>query len=270
MRVAISRVVVRFDGTAVLSEISIDVDDGGWLGLIGPNGSGKTTLLRSIAGLVPYEGEITFDGALVSTAHRRRVARIVALVPQRPVLPAQMTVAEYVLLGRTPHIPFFGMESHRDRAVASEVIDRLELKEFARRPLASLSGGEVQRAVLARALAQQAPLLLLDEPTAALDIGHGQKVLELVDALRAERNLTVISSMHDLTLAGQFSDRLALLAKGRVLATGTIREVLNERVLARHYGAELRVIEDGSGGVAVLPRRRTAIADPAPIAKATS
>ena len=126
------------------------------------------------------------------------------------------------------------------------------------RPLASLSGGEVQRAVLARALTQQAPLLLLDEPTAALDIGHGQKVLELVDVLRSERDLTVISSMHDLTLAGHFADRLALLVKGRLVATGPIREVLTERVLARHYGAELRVIEDGSGGVAVLPRRRQA------------
>jgi iron complex transport system ATP-binding protein len=98
--------------------------------------------------------------------------------------------------------------------------------------------------------------LLLDEPTAALDIGHGQKVLELVDMLRSERELTVISSMHDLTLAGHFADRLALLVKGRLVAAGPIREVLTERVLARHYGAELRVIEDGSGGVAVLPRRR--------------
>jgi iron complex transport system ATP-binding protein len=257
MRVAITDLSVDYDGTNALSGVSIDVDDGSWLGLIGPNGSGKTTLLRSLAGLVASDGEITFDGAPVSAAHRRRVARIVAYVPQRPVLPSQMTVSEYVLLGRTPHISFFGSESHRDRVVAAEVIGRLELDDFAHRSLGSLSGGEVQRAVLARALAQQAPLLLLDEPTAALDIGHGQKVLELVDTLRAERDLTVISSMHDLTLAGHFADRLALLAKGRLLAAGPIREVLTERVLARHYGAELRVIEDGAGGVAVLPRRRS-------------
>ncbi len=258
MKIAISDLAVEYDGAPALSGVSIGVDDGGWLGLIGPNGSGKTTLLRSIAGLVGYAGQITFGDAPVSAAHRRRVARVVAYVPQRPVLPAQMTVSEYVLLGRTPHISFFGSESHHDRVVAQEVIERLDLGDFAHRPLASLSGGEVQRAVLARALTQQAPLLLLDEPTAALDIGHGQKVLELVDVLRSERDLTVISSMHDLTLAGHFADRLALLVKGRLVATGPIREVLTERVLARHYGAELRVIEDGSGGVAVLPRRRQA------------
>jgi iron complex transport system ATP-binding protein len=256
VKVTVSDLAVDYEGTAALSGVSIDISDGSWLGLIGPNGSGKTTLLRSIAGLVAFEGKITFDGARVSAAERRRVARIVAYVPQRPVLPPQMTVTEYVLLGRTPHISFFGSESHHDRAVASEVIERLELGNFSRRPLASLSGGEVQRAVLARALAQQAPLLLLDEPTAALDIGHGQKVLELVDTLRSERDLTVISSMHDLTLAGQFAERLALLTKGRLLAAGPIREVLTERVLARHYGAELHVIEDGVGGIAVLPRRR--------------
>ncbi|MGB9113394.1 MAG: ABC transporter ATP-binding protein [Acidimicrobiales bacterium] len=256
MNIAIFDLAVNYDGTAALSGVSIDVADGSWLGLIGPNGSGKTTLLRSIAGLVAFDGTITFDGDSLSSAHRRSVARTVAYVPQRPVLPAQMTVSEYVLLGRTPHISFFGWESHHDRVVASEVIERLELDEFSRRPLASLSGGEVQRAVLARALAQQAQLLLLDEPTAALDMGHGQKVLELVDTLRSERDLTVIASMHDLTLAGHFADRLALLARGRLLAAGPIREVLTERVLARHYGAELRVIEDGAGGVAVLPRQR--------------
>ncbi|MGA8296985.1 MAG: ABC transporter ATP-binding protein [Acidimicrobiales bacterium] len=256
MKVSLSSISVSYDGSSALGDVSIEVDDSGWLGLIGPNGSGKTSLLRAVAGLVDFGGTVAFDGREVSPSHRRRISRLVAYVPQRPVLPAQMTVSEYVLLGRTPHISFFGTESHHDRLVAAEVIGRLELEEFSQRPLASLSGGEVQRAVLARALAQQAPVLLLDEPTAALDIGHGQKVLELVDSLREERDLTVISAMHDLTLAGQFSTRLVLLAKGRLLATGTVREVLSERVLARHYGAELRVLEDGAGGVAVLPRRR--------------
>jgi iron complex transport system ATP-binding protein len=256
VRLDIGTVSVSYDGAQALSGVSIEVADGGWLGLIGPNGSGKTSLLRAVAGLVGYTGSIAYDGEEVAASHRRRIARIIAYVPQRPLLAAQMTVLEYVLLGRTPHISFFGTESRHDRKVATEIIERLELVPFAHRALESLSGGEAQRAVLARALAQQAPVLLLDEPTAALDIGHGQKVLELVDDLRSERALTVISSMHDLTLAGQFADELALLAGGRLLATGAVREVLSERVLARHYGAELRVLEDGTGGVAVLPRRR--------------
>jgi iron complex transport system ATP-binding protein len=256
VRLEIRGVRVAYDGHDVLTGVSLAVPTGGWLGLIGPNGSGKTTLLRAVCGLIRFDGEVRLDGEPADTSRRRQLARRVAYVPQRPVLPAAMTVTDYVLLGRTPYITLFGTESRHDRAVAAGVLARLELDELATRVLGSLSGGEAQRAVLGRALAQEAPLLLLDEPTAALDVGHGQHVLELVDELRAERGLTVVAAMHDLTLAGEFSDRLALLAAGRVIAEGTAREVLRERVLARHYGAELRIIEDGSGGIVVLPRHR--------------
>ncbi|HXZ82299.1 MAG TPA: ABC transporter ATP-binding protein [Acidimicrobiales bacterium] len=254
MRVTVTDLRVAYDGHEVVSGVSFALEPGGWLCLIGPNGSGKTTLLRALGGLREFGGEVRFDDEVIATQKRRRLARSVAYVPQRPVLPATMTVRDYVLLGRTPYIAFFGSESRHDRAVATEVLDRLDLTGFAARGLGSLSGGEAQRAVLGRALAQQAPLLLLDEPTAALDPGHGQHVLELVDTLREERQLTVISAMHDLTLAGQFADRLALIAAGRIIADGTARAVLNEKTLARHYGAELRVIEDGLGGIVVLPR----------------
>ena len=256
MRVTVADLRVAYDGREVLSGISFGVPSGGWLCLIGPNGGGKTTLLRALCGLVGFAGEVRLGDELLDAARRRHLARLVAYVPQRPVLPAAMSVAEYVALGRTPYIAFFGTESRHDRAVAAEVLERLDLAELAGRQLGSLSGGEAQRAVLGRALAQQAPLLLLDEPTAALDVGHGQHVLELVDALRDERQLTVVSAMHDLTLAGEFADHLALLADGRIIAVGTAREVLTARTLARHYGAELRVIEDGLGGIVVLPCRR--------------
>jgi iron complex transport system ATP-binding protein len=256
VRIDVDGLSVRYGEHLAVDHVDLGVPSGGWLGLIGPNGSGKSSLLRAICGLVDFEGEVRFDGQLLATREKRRLARLVAVVPQRPVLPPQMSVTEYVLLGRTPHISFFGTESVHDRAVAGDVIDRLELSGFAGRPLGSLSGGEAQRAVLARAIAQQAPVLLLDEPTAALDIGHGQLVLELVDELRDERGLSVVSAMHDLTLAGQFADRLALLSSGQLLASGSVREVLSERTLARHYGTELSVVEDGAGGVAVLPRRR--------------
>jgi len=141
-----------------------------------------------------------------------------------------------------------------DRLAAERAIARLALRPFAERSLGSLSGGELQRAVLARALAQEAPILLLDEPTSALDLGHQQQALELVDSLRTDDELTVISAMHDLSLAGQYADRLLLLDRGQVVAEGHAREVLSEASMAAYYGASVRVIHD-NGGVFVLPRR---------------
>jgi iron complex transport system ATP-binding protein len=166
-----------------------------------------------------------------------------------------MTVAEYVLLGRTPHIPYLGGESAADREIARGVLARLELDAFAGRALGSLSGGERQRVVLARALAQEAPLLLLDEPTSALDIGHQLQVLELVETLRREDGITVLCAMHDLTLAGQYADRLLLIVGGELVAVGTAGEVLREELLEKHYGASVRVV-DADGALAVVPARR--------------
>src|SRR5439155_767715 len=178
-----------------------------------------------------------------------------AVVPQLPSLPPQMTVAEYVLLGRTPHLGYFAREGVHDLEVADAALVRLDLLGLASRRLGTLSGGERQRAVLARALAQEAPILLLDEPTNALDVGRGQQALELVDALRREGGLTVLAAMHDLTLAGQYADRLLLLDAGRVVAAGGVRDVLTDELIARHYGASVRVLHDELG-VVVVPARR--------------
>jgi len=246
---------VAYDGVEALSGLSLRVPAGSWLAPIGPNGAGKTTLLRAVAGLVPFSGEVYVAGSAVSGMASRRLARLVAYVPQRPQIPASMAVADYVLVGRTPYIPYLGTEGREDLKVVAEVLERLELETMGHRPLGSLSGGEVQRAVLARAIAQEAPVLLLDEPTAALDIGHQQQVLELVDLLRAERGLTVVSAMHDLTLAGQFADELLLLDEGRAVAAGTARDVLTEGTVGKHYRASVRVLEGPDGEVAVLPAR---------------
>ncbi len=175
-------------------------------------------------------------------------------MPQKPETPPELTVAEYVLLGRTPHVSTLGGERRSDREAAARALHRLDLDGFAGRRLGSLSGGELQRTVLARALAQEAPILLLDEPTTALDLGRQQLVLELVDSLRGD-GLTVVSTMHDLTLAGQFADRLLLLDRGAVAAEGTAAEVLSASNVAAHYGANVRVVADG-GSVFVLPVRR--------------
>jgi iron complex transport system ATP-binding protein len=239
----------------ILSEIDLAVTKGEWIAIIGPNGAGKTTLLRALAGIIAFAGQILIDGRPAVASTRREIARQIALVPQQPETPHELTVAEYVLLGRTPHIGYFATETRADRLAAERAIARLGLRTFTARVLGSLSGGELQRVVLARALAQEASILLLDEPTNALDLGHQQQVLELVDRLRRESNLTVVSTMHDLSLAGQYADRLLLLDGGRVVVDGTPTDVLSEDTVAAHYGADVQVIRD-KGSVFVLPRRQ--------------
>ena len=196
---------------------------------------------------------------------RRRAARArkLAYVPQTPVIPAGMLVSDYVLLGRTPHRGVFAAETAHDRRIAGEVLDRLDLGSFGDRTVQSLSGGERQRAVMARALAQQAEILLLDEPTTALDLGHQQDVLELVDALRRERGLTVIATLHDLTLAARYGDRIAILAQGRVAETGPSVEVLTVQNIATHFGAAVRIVDDPEGPV-IVPTVAASCSQPLP------
>jgi iron complex transport system ATP-binding protein len=248
---ALERLTVELGGRNVVDGVSFAVEQGDWVTLIGPNGAGKTTLLRAVAGLVGHRGRITIDGQELSQLGRREVARRVAVVPQVPLMPAGMTVHEYVLLGRTPYVSYVGRESRRDVTAAGQALGRLDLDELAGRELGTLSGGERQRAVLARALAQEAPLLLLDEPTSALDAGRQQEALELIDALRLDAGLTVLAAMHDLTLAGQYASRLLLLSNARIVAQGAPAEVLTEALIAEHYGARVRVLD----GLAVVPVR---------------
>ncbi len=250
---------VTLDKVPVLHGVDLTASAGSWLTVIGPNGSGKSTLLRALAGLVRFDGTVELDGVPVGSLRRRDRARRIALVPQNPVSPPGMAVREYVLLGRTPYVQPLGREGERDLDTVDGVLRLLDLEAFAQRALSTLSGGERQRVFLARALAQGAPVLLLDEPTAALDIGHQQEVLDLVDELRRTRALTVVTTMHDLVIAGEYAERLVLLDAGRVAAQGAPAEVLTERNLARHYHARVRVI-DGESGPLVVPIRSVAAA----------
>jgi len=171
-----------------------------------------------------------------------------------------MTVGEYVLLGRTPHLGPLAKEGRRDLEAAARALERLDLSGFDDRPLGTLSGGEKQRVVVARALAQEARIILLDEPTAALDIGHQQQALDLLDVLRGESGLTLVAAMHDLTLAAQYAERMVLLDSGRVVADGVPPDVLTEETIARHYGASIDIVPLG-GRVAVIPRRASSVRD---------
>ncbi|HVR79123.1 MAG TPA: ABC transporter ATP-binding protein [Acidimicrobiia bacterium] len=248
-------VSVAYNGTTVVNGVDIHVPARSWVALIGPNGAGKTTLLRAVAGLVRHSGLVEIGGRPAVGMTRRRLSQLVAFLPQRPILPEGMTVADYVSIGRTPYIPYWGTESTGDLAVVSEVLERLELHGLAHRRIESLSGGEAQRAVLARALAQRSEILLLDEPTSALDIGHQQQVMELIDDLRAEQDLTVLTALHDLTLAGQFAESLVLLDQGVVVAEGPARAVLTEERIQQHYAAKVRVVEEPGAGLTVIPVR---------------
>jgi iron complex transport system ATP-binding protein len=247
-------IAVTLGDKAVLDGVDLRVERGEWLSIVGPNGAGKTTLLRHIAGLVGGRGALHIGGRPAASLSLRERALLVALVPQSPTIPDGIQVADYVLLGRTPHIRSLGVESARDIAAVHDALDHLDLIPFAGREVMTLSGGERQRVLIARALAQGSPIVLLDEPTTALDVGHQQQVLELVDHLRREHALTVVMTMHDLTLAGQYAERLVLLDAGRVVVDGPASQVLTEENLARYYGAKVRIIHDG-GHPVVLPFR---------------
>jgi iron complex transport system ATP-binding protein len=253
--IELRHVSVSYRESVALRDVSYGVARGEWLGLIGANGAGKTTLLRALASLVAFDGQILIDGALTSTLARRRFAQLVAYVPQKPEFPPEMRAIDYVSLGRMPHLGYFGAEGINDREECFELLGRLSLDTKASRQLTTLSGGELQRLVLARALAQEAPVLLLDEPTSALDLGRRVEALELVDELRVERGLTVISAMHDLTLAAQFADQLLLLADGAIVSTGTAAEVFSEDALDFHFGTRVRILRTEDGELVVVPRR---------------
>ncbi|MGI9613334.1 MAG: ABC transporter ATP-binding protein [Acidimicrobiales bacterium] len=253
---------VELGGQTVLADVELQIRAGEWLGLIGPNGAGKSSLLRAIARLIDHRGDVTVASGLPPDP------RTVALVPQNPVVPTGMSVTEYVMLGRTAHLGWLARESGRDRRVVVETLQRLDLAAFADRRLNALSGGELQRVVIARALVQEAPVLLLDEPTSALDVGHQTAVLELVDNLRKSDGLSVLAVMHDLTTAARFADRLALLSEGRLVTIGTPSQVLVAQRLSETYRTPLSVATV-DGDLVVLPAPRSATPQITPISEGT-
>ena len=240
---------VALDGRRVLEEVSFEVDAGERIALVGPNGSGKTTLLRAITGLIRYDGLLALDGREVRDGPPRERARAVALVRQQADLAVDFTVEETVAFGRAPHLGWTEALRPADHERVAVALDALDLGALAGRPVTHLSGGEQQRTLLAQALAQDAPLLLLDEPTAHLDVRHQLDLLNRVTAL-AEAGRTVIAALHDLELAARFADRLWVLAAGRLVADGLPDVVLSPDLLRDVFGVEAEV-EAGPDGVRV-------------------
>jgi len=241
----------------VLRDLSLAVAGGELVGLVGPNGCGKTTLIRAITKVVkPVSGGVRLCGDEVGALPQAEVARRVAVVPQEPVLPEAFTALECVLMGRTPHLKLLENEGARDFDAARQAMERTGTWELAERRVDELSGGERQRVVVARALAQETPVLLLDEPTAHLDIGHQASVLGLMRALCREARKAVLAVVHDLTLGAAYCDRLVMLRPGGTVAVeGSAEEVLRPELLEAVYGTPTDVFpHPRTGRPVVAPR----------------
>ena len=256
--VRLDQVTLRAGATTLVSDVSLDVDGGSWCTIIGPNGAGKTSLVAVVAGLrAPSNGTVVIDGQRLDQMGERDRARLVAYVPQHPEVPVGMTVQEYVSLGRVAFHGVMRAPRTRDRAAVADVLERLELDSFRDRDGASLSGGERQRMVLARSLAQATKVVVLDEPITGLDVRHQMDILELLKKEVAECGLTVIATLHDLTLAGLFTDRLVLLHRGEVVKDGSAYDVIRSAELAQSYGTTLRVVNVDGNDVVVPVRADT-------------
>ena len=246
---------VSYGEREALRGVDVELQTGEVVGLVGPNGCGKTTLIKALAGgLQAAAGEALIDGMPVRKLNAREVAKRLAVVPQNPVLPPGFIARDIVVMGRTPYLGFLEQEGPSDYRRADVALDRVDASELAYRPVEELSGGERQNVVLARALAQDTPVLLLDEPTANLDIGHQIMVAKLLRRLAQESGVAVMAALHDLTLASLYCDRLVLMAAGSVIAEGSPADVLSTENLRSAYGADVAVLRpEGLSGPIVLP-----------------
>jgi iron complex transport system ATP-binding protein len=232
----------KYGAQTVLDGVGVAIEPGEMLGLIGPNGAGKSTLVRLLAGIVrPAAGVVRLDGRSLSAWSRAERARRLAVVPQDPRVEFPYTVLEVVLMGRSPHLPTLALPGRRDLEVARAALARLEVAGMEARRMDELSGGERQRVFLARALAQEPAVLLLDEPTTHLDLRHQTQLHDVARALCRQAGVGVLSVLHDLNLAAAYCDRLVLLAGGRVVREGPPADVLEARTLERVFGARVWV-----------------------------
>lgn len=226
----------------VLADLNFRVGPGEMVGLIGPNGCGKSTIIRALSRVIPTRsGEILLDGRNVSKIPRHELARRLGVVPQIPLLPSAFTAFEIVLMGRNPHLGLLQREGPDDLAIAWRAMVRTATHHLARRRVSELSSGEIQCLLVARVLTQETEAILLDEPTANLDINRQVEILDLIKGFCLEGNLTALAAIHDLNLASQYCDRLILVSEGRIYTEGAPREVITARNVKAVYGVDERV-----------------------------
>ncbi len=235
---------VSYGPREILHEVSLNVESGEVVALIGPNGAGKSTLIRAVSGVIPVRGGgVRTNGDDFASLLPMQRARYLAVVPQAAALPPAFTVWETVLLGRTPYLGFLGQTSFSDEQIARRSLERVHALDLAERRVGELSGGEQQRVLLARALCQSTPILLLDEPTAHLDLQYQVSLLELVRELAHHDKLAVLIALHDLNLAARYADRAALMVAGEITAVGKPEQVLRPEVIEAAYSLPVRVVK---------------------------
>ena len=258
VRLAAEQVRLAYGDRVVVDSLDLELLDGSFTAVVGPNGCGKSTLLKALGRLLrPSSGQVVLDGKPIAKTPTREVARVLGMLPQTPVAPEGLTVADLVARGRHPHQSWLRQWSRDDEDVVAEALAWTDMADLADRPVDALSGGQRQRAWISMALAQGTDLLLLDEPTTYLDLSHQIDVLELVARLHAERGRTVAVVLHDLNLAARYAQRLVAMKDGVVVASGTPHDVLTEQLLAEVFDLEARVIDDPvSGTPMVVPVRR--------------
>ena len=256
MMLQVRNLKVSYGASVIVDGIDLDVPQGGVTTLIGPNGCGKSTLLRATAGLIACDhGTVTLNGVDTAKLKRREIARQLAVLPQTPVAPEGLTVRDLVSRGRHPHQSWLRQASAEDARAVDAVMELTNIAEFADRPLERLSGGQRQRAWIAMVLAQDTPLVFLDEPTTYLDLSHSVEVLSLVRRLADQEGRTVLMVLHDLNLAARYSDQLIVMQRGEVQAVGAPAEVVTESLLSRVFDLPAVVASDPvSGGPLVVPR----------------
>ncbi|MGF1487324.1 MAG: ABC transporter ATP-binding protein [Prochloraceae cyanobacterium] len=233
----------------VIKDIDLSLDNGEWLSLLGANGSGKSTLIKTIARILqPTRGSVYLDGKLIHKSSPQIVARKMAILPQQQTIPTGLTVYQLVSLGRTPHQEWWEWELKKsDRAIVNAALAQTQMDRMSDRQVTELSGGERQRAFLALALAQDPQIILLDEPTTYLDINYQLQLLELLKQLQQQRQLTIVTVLHEINLAARYSDRLAMLLHGNLYTVGTPAEVLNKQVIADVFDVIVEVINTPVG-----------------------
>ncbi|WP_203741386.1 ABC transporter ATP-binding protein [Actinoplanes cyaneus] len=242
----------------VVDGLDLDIPDRAVTAVVGPNGCGKSTMLRALGRLLkPYAGEVLLDGRRIDRIPTREVARVIGMLPQSPVAPDGLTVADLVMRGRHPHQTWFRQWSGADQDVVTEALEWTDMREFADRPVEALSGGQRQRAWISMALAQGTDMLLLDEPTTFLDLAHQIDVLDLVSRLHRERDRTIVMVLHDLNLAARYAGHVIAMHGGRIVAQGPPAEVFTVELLAEVFGLTAMVVPDPATGtplVVPLPR----------------